>query len=86
MDLIRCYYTEAKWYKAKYVPTFEEYMINARITGVAQIISTSSIMGMEEIAEEKPFQQIIQSPRVVRACEIIGRIMDDIVSHEVCCV
>ncbi|KMT06584.1 hypothetical protein BVRB_7g157540 [Beta vulgaris subsp. vulgaris] len=82
MDLIRCYYTEAKWYKAKYVPTFEEYMINARITGVAQIISTSSIMGMEEIAEEKPFQQIIQSPRVVRACEIIGRIMDDIVSHE----
>ncbi|KNA11925.1 hypothetical protein SOVF_130630 [Spinacia oleracea] len=82
MDLIRSYYTEAKWYKAKYVPTFEEYMVNARITGVAQIISTSSLMGMEEIIQVKPFKRIIQAPKAIRACEIIGRIMDDIVSHE----
>ncbi|KAL2924930.1 (-)-germacrene D synthase [Bienertia sinuspersici] len=82
MDLIRSYYTEAKWYKAKYVPTFDEYMVNARITGVAQIITTSSLMGMEEIAEVKPFEQIIQAPKAIRACEVIGRIMDDIVSHE----
>uniref|UniRef100_A0A803MHT1 Uncharacterized protein n=2 Tax=Chenopodium quinoa TaxID=63459 RepID=A0A803MHT1_CHEQI len=83
MDLIRSYYTEAKWYKAKYVPTFEEYMVNARITGVAQILTTSSLLGMEEIMEVKPFKQIIQAPnKAIRACEIIGRIMDDVVSHE----
>ncbi|XP_074304776.1 valerianol synthase TPS8-like isoform X2 [Silene latifolia] len=81
LDLIRSYYTEAKWLKAKYVPTFEEYMVNARITGVAQILSTSSIMGMDEIVDEKPFQIIPRAPKAIRACEVIG-IMDDIVSHE----
>ncbi|KAH9602228.1 hypothetical protein KSS87_000068 [Heliosperma pusillum] len=82
MDLIRSYHTEAKWLKAKYVPTFEEYMVNARITGVAQILSTSSIMGMDEIVEEKPFQIIPRAPKAIKACEVIGRLMDDIVSHE----
>ncbi|XP_074281379.1 valerianol synthase TPS8-like [Silene latifolia] len=82
MDLIRSYYLEAKWFNAKYVPTFEEYMMNARITGVAQILGTSSIMGMDEIVDEKPFRLIAEAPKAIRACEVIGRLMDDIVSHQ----
>ncbi|XP_074283896.1 valerianol synthase TPS8-like [Silene latifolia] len=82
MDLIRAYHTEAEWYKAKHVPTFEEFMVNARITGVCQIIVTSSIIGMDEIVDEKPFQLISQAPKAIRAGQVIGRLMDDIVSHQ----
>ncbi|GAB4827228.1 hypothetical protein Ancab_034115, partial [Ancistrocladus abbreviatus] len=80
-DLIRSYYVEAKWMKAGYVPTFEEYMRNARITGVAQIITTSSFIGMDMV-DQKAFDWVISGSKIIRATEVVGRLMDDIVTHE----
>uniref|UniRef100_A0A803L3B0 Uncharacterized protein n=1 Tax=Chenopodium quinoa TaxID=63459 RepID=A0A803L3B0_CHEQI len=42
----------------------------------------TSLMGMEEIREEKPFRQILQAPKAITTCEVIGRLMDDIVTRE----
>uniref|UniRef100_A0A803MHV9 Uncharacterized protein n=1 Tax=Chenopodium quinoa TaxID=63459 RepID=A0A803MHV9_CHEQI len=74
---IRNYYTEIKWVKSKYVPTFEEYMFNGRNTAGMQIIGTILLMGMEEIAEAKPYIQLMQYTTAITASSNICRLMDD---------
>ncbi|KAL9275713.1 Valerianol synthase TPS1G-like protein [Drosera capensis] len=81
-DLIRSYYLEAKWLNAGCVPTFEEYMPNARITSAMQILTTSSFMGMKDIADEEAFQWLNSYPKIISGIEVISRLMDDIVTHE----
>ena len=87
IGLIRAYYQEAKWLRAQYILTFEEYIAKARITGVTQILATSSTMWMKEIMQVKPFEQIIQASKAIRACQVIGRliyrVIQDIVNYEV---
>ena len=86
MDLIRCLMDEVKWREAEYTPSYEEYMAGGRITGLAPIMLISSLMGMHEIVDEKPFQVIKQSPKAIRACELFCRLTNDIYSHEVWCI
>ncbi|GAB4827235.1 hypothetical protein Ancab_034122 [Ancistrocladus abbreviatus] len=81
-DLIGSYFVEVTWLKAGYVPTFEEYMRNGRITSDSQIIITSSFIGMKDMADQKAFDWVISGSKTVRATEVIGRLMNDIVSHE----
>lgn len=82
-DLIGSYYLEAKWLNAGCVPTFEEYMRKARIIGVAQIITTSLFMGMKDIADEETFQWLNSYPKIISRTEVFGRLMNNIVIHEV---
>ncbi|XP_021723356.1 casbene synthase, chloroplastic-like [Chenopodium quinoa] len=80
--LIRNYYTEIKWMKSRYVPTFEEYMFNGRNTCCMQILGTLSLMGMEEVTETKPYIQLLQYNKVTIASSNIGRVMDDMATGE----
>ncbi|KAL8151325.1 hypothetical protein V2J09_021133 [Rumex salicifolius] len=84
LDLIRSYFMEVNWAHQKHVPRFEEYMINGRITSVAQIVTTSAMIGMEpEITNEKAFEWVINPvPRAIRGAEVVSRLMDDIVTHQ----
>ncbi|KMT09442.1 hypothetical protein BVRB_6g129140 [Beta vulgaris subsp. vulgaris] len=70
------------WVKTRYVPTYEEYMVNGRVTSGVQVCVTGSLLGMDEISEEKPYAQLMQAPKAVEACEYIVRLMDDIVTRE----
>ncbi|GAB4827207.1 hypothetical protein Ancab_034096 [Ancistrocladus abbreviatus] len=81
-DLTRSYYQEAKWLKARYIPTFKEYMRNAMITSDAQMIVTSSFIGMKDIVDEKAFEWVISGCKIIQATEVVGRLMNDIVTHE----
>ncbi|XP_021747104.1 5-epiaristolochene synthase-like [Chenopodium quinoa] len=82
LKLIRNYYIEAKWVNTRYVPTFEEYMVNGRVTAGVQVCVTGSLLGMDEVAEEKPYVQLMEAPKAVEACEYIVRLMDDVVTGE----
>ncbi|XP_056695622.1 valerianol synthase TPS8-like [Spinacia oleracea] len=80
--LIRNYQIEALWVKTKYVPTYEEYMVNGRATAAVQVCVTGSLLGMDEVAEHKQYAQLMKPSMALEACEYIVRLMDDIVTAE----
>ncbi|KAL2505973.1 Alpha-humulene/(-)-(E)-beta-caryophyllene synthase [Abeliophyllum distichum] len=79
--LVRAYFKEAKWTYDGYVPTIEEYMKVALVSGAYMMLSTSSLVGMGELATKEAFEWISSEPLLVRASSIICRLMDDMVGH-----
>ncbi|KAI9093358.1 hypothetical protein K1719_027372 [Acacia pycnantha] len=82
-SLVRGYFVEAKWYDSNYTPTMEEYMDNALVTCGYRMLEATSFIGMGPIATEEAFQWLANNPKIVRASQIINRLMDDIVSNEI---
>ncbi|KAL2476203.1 Alpha-humulene/(-)-(E)-beta-caryophyllene synthase [Abeliophyllum distichum] len=79
--LVQAYFKEAKWTYDQYVPTMEEYMKVALVSGAYMMLSTSSLVGMGELATKEAFEWISSEPLLVRASSIICRLMDDMVGH-----
>ncbi|XP_022751622.1 probable terpene synthase 6 [Durio zibethinus] len=82
IGLINNYQAEAKWSKDSHVPTFEEYMRVAMKTSTFDPLITIAFIGMGTIARLEAFEWLESEPRIIKAINIIGRIMDDIASHE----
>ncbi|KAG6685678.1 hypothetical protein I3842_12G123800 [Carya illinoinensis] len=78
---VQAYFVEAKWFNEKYVPTFEEYMNNALVSCGYFVLTTLSFAGMGDIATEA-FDWVFNHPRMVKAAEIINRLMNDNVSTD----
>ncbi|KAG6685679.1 hypothetical protein I3842_12G123900 [Carya illinoinensis] len=81
-NLVQSYFVEAKWFNEKYVPTFEEYMNNALVSCGYSALTTLSFVGMGDIVTKEAFDWVFSHPRMVKAAEIISRLMDDIVSTD----
>ncbi|KAG7980231.1 hypothetical protein I3843_05G171300 [Carya illinoinensis] len=77
----QAYFVEAKWMKEKYIPTVEEYMSNALVSGGYGAVTTLSFLGMRDATKEV-FDWSCSNPKIVRAAETICRLMDDLVSSE----
>ncbi|KAG6655098.1 (-)-germacrene D synthase-like [Carya illinoinensis] len=77
----QAYFVEAKWMKEKYIPTVEEYMSNALVSGGYVAVTTLSFLGMRDATKEV-FDWSCSNPKIVRAAETICRLMDDLVSSE----
>ncbi|XP_058219951.1 (-)-germacrene D synthase-like isoform X2 [Rhododendron vialii] len=80
-DMVRVYLIEAKWYHEGYVPTLEEYMPVGKLSAGLRSLATASLVGMGEVATKEAFDWVISDPLIVEASGVIGRLMDDIVSH-----
>ena len=80
---IRAYFQEAKWFHHKYVPTLEEYMPLALASSTHPMLATTSFDGMGGIVPKDSFEWLFSNPKMVSASAVVGRLMDDIVSHEV---
>ncbi|KAL6313966.1 hypothetical protein AAG906_011696 [Vitis piasezkii] len=80
---IHSYFVEAKWLNQEYTPTLDEYMSNGLESSGYPMLITTSFVGMGDIATKEAFDWVFSYPKMVRASSIIGRLMDDIVSHEV---
>ncbi|XP_055960452.1 alpha-copaene synthase-like isoform X3 [Mercurialis annua] len=78
----RAYLAEAKWLEQDYIPTMEEYMKVSLITCCYPMLATTSFLGLGEIATKDAYEWASKDPKIIRASAIIGRLMDDIVSHE----
>ncbi|XP_059299097.1 sesquiterpene synthase 12-like [Lycium ferocissimum] len=66
----------------QYIPTCEENMKNALVSCAYMMLSTTSLVGMEEFISRETFEWMINEPLIVRASAVISRLMDDIVGHE----
>ncbi|CAK7350865.1 unnamed protein product [Dovyalis caffra] len=82
-DLVGAYHVEAQWAAKGHVPTFDEYVRNGLTTTVYGVIMAASFLGMEEVAGVEEYEWLKSNPKIVRAGKMIGRLMNDIVSHEV---
>ncbi|KAJ8436239.1 hypothetical protein Cgig2_023414 [Carnegiea gigantea] len=75
---------EAKWCHEKYVPTYDEYM-EVALESIGHVVGiVGSYLGMGEIATEEAFEWICQTPmpKLVKASDIILRLMNDMGGHE----
>ena len=82
-ELVQAYFDEARWLHEDYTPTMEEYMSVAVVSAAYYLISTASFIDMGQIATEEVFQWVSNKPKIVTALSVIGRLMNDIVSHKV---
>ena len=80
---VQSYFVEAKWLNQGYTPTFDEYMSNALVSSCHIVLITASLVGMGDVVTKEAFQWLLGRGKMIRASELIGRLMDDIVSHEV---
>lgn len=79
--LLQAYFVEAKWYNRNYTPTMEEYMGNALVSSGYRMLASTSFIGMGPIATEEAFQWLSNNPKILRASQIISRLMNDIDSE-----
>ncbi|CAK9142772.1 unnamed protein product [Ilex paraguariensis] len=80
--LIRAYFQEAKWFNEDYVPTTEEHMEVALVSCGYMMLSTTSFVGMGELATKEVFDWVSSEPLIVRASSVINRLMNDMVGHQ----
>ncbi|KAG8502913.1 hypothetical protein CXB51_000752 [Gossypium anomalum] len=80
--LVNNYQAEVKWSHDGYVPTFEEYMSIATKTSTYDSSITISFIGMGKVAAIEAFKWLRKEPKSMKALDVIGRLMNDIVSHK----
>ncbi|XP_052876765.1 (+)-delta-cadinene synthase isozyme A-like [Gossypium arboreum] len=76
------YYVEAKWLHENYIPTMEEYMQIALVSGGYWNLTISCFVGMEDSITKETFNWAFNDPKIVRASSTICRLMSDIVGHK----
>ncbi|GFS29275.1 terpenoid cyclases/Protein prenyltransferases superfamily protein [Actinidia rufa] len=81
-NLVRGYFEEAKWFHQGYVPRMEEYMQVALLTSGYKMVTTTSFVGMGELATKEAFDWVSSFPLIVEAVSTITRLTDDIVGHK----
>nr|XP_034914395.1 (-)-germacrene D synthase-like [Populus alba] len=79
---VRAYCLESKWFHQKHTPTMEEYMAVALVTSAYAMLEATSFVGMGHVVTKDSFDWLFRGPKILKASEIICRLMDDIVSHK----
>ncbi|KAJ8752525.1 hypothetical protein K2173_004813 [Erythroxylum novogranatense] len=79
--IVQSYHVESKWRDEGYLPTFEEYMQIALVSGGYPMLSMISFMGIVESSTNEAIEWVQNFPKIVEASSIIARLMDDITSH-----
>ncbi|KAK3025307.1 hypothetical protein RJ639_044438 [Escallonia herrerae] len=82
-DLLRAYNTEAKWLIAGYLPRFDEYMCIGTVTSTYFLLTTTSFLGMAELATKEAFDWLRTKPKSLMASITICRLVDDVATYEV---
>lgn len=55
----------------------------ALVTSGYFMLATISFLGMGDIVTSDSFEWLFNNPKIVKASELVGRLMDDMVSHKV---
>ncbi|ONI13042.1 hypothetical protein PRUPE_4G199500 [Prunus persica] len=78
----KAYFDEAKWFHEGCIPSMEGYMRVAATSSGIFGVSTTSLVGMGDIVTKESFEWLFNDPKILRASNIIVRLMDDIVSSK----
>ncbi|CAO2035554.1 unnamed protein product [Urochloa humidicola] len=83
IDLAKNYRAEVKWRDEQYVPTkVEEHLqLSGPSSGCMQL-TAFALISMGDVATSEAIKWARTYPKIVRGVCIIGRVMNDIVSHE----
>ena len=82
-QIFQSYFVQVKWLKERYAPTFDEYISNAQVSTCYSVLIAISLAGMGDVVTEEVCKWVLSHGKMIRASEIICRLMDDLVSHEV---
>ncbi|PHT31490.1 hypothetical protein CQW23_27827 [Capsicum baccatum] len=80
--VIRAYFQEAKWYYEKKVPTMEQYMKNGISSGAFLLLTNTFWFGIGKEATTDAFDWVATEPPILVAGSLIGRLLNDLTSHE----
>nr|WNI01940.1 terpene synthase [Psidium guajava] len=80
--LARGYFHETKWFHTGYTPTLEEYMPLALLTTGYEMITITALVGMGDVVTRDAFEWLLGDCKILKASQIICRLMDDIASHQ----
>ncbi|KAH9651456.1 alpha-humulene/(-)-(E)-beta-caryophyllene synthase [Citrus sinensis] len=82
--LVRAYFVEAKWFHAKYVPTFEECVENSTMSSGYPMLAVEALVGLEDMAiTKRALDWAISVPKIIRSSSLIARLDDDVHTYKV---
>ncbi|KAL5765295.1 hypothetical protein ACOSQ2_017889 [Xanthoceras sorbifolium] len=81
-EMVSAYHLEAEWFNQNYVPPFDEYLDNAIVSAGCYSLTAATFVGMGEMAGIDAFNWLQGRPKIVKDSYIVGRIIDDIITHE----
>ena len=64
------------------MPSVDEYLKNGLGTSTYGVFLQSAVIGMEA-ARIKEFEWALTNPKMIKGLKIVGRIKNDLVTHEV---
>ncbi|XVF77188.1 hypothetical protein PTKIN_Ptkin14bG0021800 [Pterospermum kingtungense] len=82
IQLAQAYMLEAKWTHEKYKPTFDEFRANQLLSSAHVMLAITALIGMGDVVTTETFKWATNGPKIIRACAIICRFMDDIAEHK----
>jgi hypothetical protein len=59
---------------------------NGLTTSAYGVVMAASFLGMEEVAGGEEYEWLKSNPKIIKAGNMIGRLMNDLASHEVRCL
>ncbi|PWA83975.1 Alpha-isocomene synthase [Artemisia annua] len=82
MEYIGCYLKEAKWANEEYIPTMEEHKEVTTVSSGYKFTLIASFAAMGDVITDETFKWALTMPPLAKACCVLCRVMDDIVTHK----
>lgn len=84
INATKCYYDEVKWRDEGYTPaTIEEHLQISVPSSACMHVPCLAFVLMGDVAKKHAIEWAFTYPKIIRASCIIGRLANDIMSHEV---
>ncbi|KAF4365547.1 hypothetical protein CsatB_018641 [Cannabis sativa] len=80
--LIQAYFHEAQWLNQGHFPSFDEHLKVSFVSSGYPMLIETSFVGMQDVKTNQVFEWLSTQPKIFRACTIISRFMDDLVSRK----
>nr|ACN67535.1 beta-caryophyllene synthase [Mikania micrantha] len=82
IETVKAYMVEAKWVYEGHIPTKDEHTSIAFATGGGPLLMSSCYLGMGDIITNDSINWVISEPPLLKATNMIGRLLNDIVSSK----
>ncbi|KAI3678472.1 hypothetical protein L6452_37766 [Arctium lappa] len=82
IKMVKSYMSQEKWVNDGYIPTTDEYLSVALVSSGIDMIVATSFVGMGDLVTDDSFKWILSKPLIFHYSNVIGRLLDDIVSHK----